>query len=171
MKYLPSIVDCCNFINADMIAAGISPLSPELAQMQAARIFLSAIQDNISKNKKFAFETTLSGRAYVKLLKRLKIENWKLILIYLWIPDIEFSKKRVNERVQQGGHNIPLDAIKRRYRKSISNLFNLYMPLCDYTLCFDNSTMRLKPIFETDIAGINVLDNKIYTLMREHKNG
>ena len=88
-----------------------------------------------------------------------------------YLPSIEFSEKRVHERVQQGGHNIPIDAIKRRYSKSISNLFNLYMPLCDYILCFDNSTTILKPIFEKDTAGINMLDNKIYDLMRKHKNG
>ncbi|MDP7639609.1 MAG: hypothetical protein QGG73_07825 [Candidatus Hydrogenedentes bacterium] len=83
---------CTNLVNADMIASGLSPLNPEKAQLAAGRVFLTEIKKHISEKKDFAFETTLSGRGYVKLLKQLQADSWRIVLFYLWIPSAEFSK-------------------------------------------------------------------------------
>ena len=171
LQYLPQLTNCNNFINADMIAAGLSPLAPDKSQIKAARLFLSEIKKYTSKTQTFAFETTLSGKSYHNMIKKMQKENWKIELIYLWIPSIAFSALRVQERVQEGGHNIPRDAIERRYSKSIKNLLHLYMPICDHVLCFDNSTPDLHIIFEKDKKGIIVQKEEIYLTMKAISNG
>ncbi len=170
LNYLSKFTDCNSFVNADMIASGLSPFKPATVQIQASRLFLNEIKNYISKKETFAFETTLSGKTYVKLINQLILDNWYIILIYLWIPSIEFSAFRVKERVLQGGHNIPLEAINRRYSKSLYNLFNLYMPICDETICFDNSKNNLKIIFENRNNKINIINKSIYNKMLENIN-
>ena len=119
LDYLKHIVHCDNFVNADLIADGISPLNPAKAQVTASKIFLKEIRDKITKADDFSFETTLSGKAYLKLVNELKSKGWNVVLFYLWIPNIEFSAQRVQLRVEQGGHNIPIEAINRRYARSL----------------------------------------------------
>jgi len=170
LNYLSKFTDCNSFVNADMIASGLSPFKPATVQIQASRLFLNEIKNYISKKETFAFETTLSGKTYVKLINQLILDNWYIILIYLWIPSIEFSAFRVKERVLQGGHNIPLEAINRRYSKSLYNLFNLYMPICDETFCFDNSKNNLEIIFENRDNKINIINKSIYNKMLENIN-
>lgn len=147
MKYLPAVADCHNFINADMIAGGLSPLDPDRVQFVAGKLFLKEIHKQIAGRNDFAFETTLSGRSYLHLIKNLHKAGWQVILFYLWIPSALFSIERVKERVQQGGHNIPEDVIMRRYPKSIRNLIEHYTPLCDCTYCYDNSQPEPHLIF------------------------
>ncbi len=106
---LPDMLDCDEFINADEIARGISPLNPEKVSIEAGRFMLTKIEKLIASNKDFAFETTLATKSYVKT------------------------------RVHDGGHNIPEPVIIRRYYSGLSNLFNLYLPICDYWMIFDNS--------------------------------
>src|SRR4030043_1962026 len=122
LRYLPQIAGCRNFVNADLIAYGISPFDSLSAQYEAGRIFLREIHANIDKRVDFAFETTLSGRSQISLLKKLKQDGWRLFLIFLWIPDADFSKNRIRERVQYGGHDIPDDTIYRRFPRIIRNL-------------------------------------------------
>ncbi len=95
LNYLPNIAGCNNFVNADMIAYGISPLNSLAAQYDAGRLFLNEINKNIAKRKDFAFETTLAGRSYINLLKTLKQDDWQIVLFFLWIPSADFSKDRV----------------------------------------------------------------------------
>ena len=122
LEFLPKIANCHKFVNADLIAAGLSPLSPESELLSASRLFLKEIQANIVFRKDFAFETTLSGRGYLRLIKRLKKEGWQVELLYLALPSVELSKLRVLERVEHGGHNIPVKDIERRFPRSLSNL-------------------------------------------------
>ena len=135
------------FINADLIASGLSPLSPELQQMKASRLFLKEIKESIDRKENFAFETTLSGKSYAKLVQQLQADNWVVNLIYLYLPSVKMSLERVEERVKHGGHNIPTESILRRYPRSLKNLIELYSPLCDTTICFDNSNKLQKFIF------------------------
>ena len=167
MKYLPILTKCQKFINADMIAAGLSPLNPELSQIKASRIFLNEIKISAKSTEDFAFETTLSGKTYVRFINNMKENHWNIHLIYLWIPNVEFSELRVKERVLQGGHNIPVDAIQRRYKKTISNLFNLYMPICDTTLCFDHSFEQPYIIFENNNNLLKIYNKRIYKKMEQ----
>ena len=110
LEYLPKVVNCYHYINTELIAA--------------SRIFLAELETCIQKEEDFAFETTLSGRSYLKLIKRLQALGWHIELICLALPSIEMSKARVAERVKHGGHNIPINAIERHFSRSLNNLFN-----------------------------------------------
>jgi predicted ABC-type ATPase len=162
LNYLPDIAGCRNFVNADLIAYGISPLDSVSVQYDAGRIFLNEIHKNIDKRIDFAFETTLAGRSQINLLKKLRQDNWQIVLFFLWIPNADFSKDRVQQRVQDGGHDIPVDAIYRRYPRIMHNLINIYMPLCDEVSCYDNSNPEPVLILEQNSNGNDILNNDIY---------
>ncbi len=162
LKYLSGVAHCQRFINADLIASGLSPLSPELEQMAASKLFLNEIREAIERREDFAFETTLSGRTNLKRIQFLRENKWRVELIYLYLPDVEMSVERVAERVRHGGHNIPLQSILRRYSRSLQNLFELYLPLCDSTICMDNSSETPKLIFSQTPEGLMVEDTSIY---------
>ncbi|OGW60208.1 MAG: hypothetical protein A2V83_02345 [Nitrospirae bacterium RBG_16_64_22] len=139
LKYLPEEAGCRNFVNADLIAAGMSPLAPESERVAASRIFLGEIERHIEARRDFGFETTLAGRAYMRLIKRLKATGWRVELIYLALPNAEMARMRVAERVRHGGHDIPVPDIERRFSRSLENLFGAYALLADRTVCFLNS--------------------------------
>lgn len=147
LKYLPMIASCHDFINADEIAKGLSPLNFEAGLLKAGKIFLETLNHRIASRKNFAFETTLSGRTYLSRIAEWRKSGWKVILFYLYIPNAEFSTMRVRQRVFQGGHNIPQDDICRRYPRSIRNLFD-YAEVCDLTFCLDNTGNQTISIFE-----------------------
>lgn len=96
----------------------------------------------------FAFETTLSGRGYSRLVKSLLAEGWKVELVYLALPSVEMSRLRVAERVSHGGHNIALKDIQRRFPRSLNNLLTLYAPLVSRARCFMNDQDQPEPVFE-----------------------
>ena len=167
LRYLPHIVSCRNFINADEIARGVSPLDFEAGLIQASKIFLQSLAQKVASRETFAFETTLSGRSYIPQIKKWQENGWKVVLIYLYIPSADFSANRVELRVRQGGHGIPLDAIVRRYPRSIKNLF-LYAEVCDHTFCFDNENNDIVPIFEKKKTEKPLIINeKIYSKLLE----
>ena len=147
LKYLPLIASCYDFINADEIARGLSPLDFEAGLLKAGKIFLENLNQRIRLRKDFAFETTLSGRMYLPRIVEWRKAGWFVTLFYLYIPNAEFSAKRVRERVLKGGHDIPPDDIVRRYPRSIRNLF-AYADVCDKTICFDNTGNQIVPVFE-----------------------
>ena len=122
LEYLPKVAGCTHFINADLIAAGLSPLAPERELVAASRILLHEIEECITKSEDFAFETTLAGRAYLRLIQRLQKLGWQVELIYLALSSVEMSKLRVAERVAHGGHSIPAKDIERRFARSLQNL-------------------------------------------------
>ncbi|MHB1590460.1 MAG: hypothetical protein ACYCTW_02855 [Sulfuricella sp.] len=159
LTYLPETAHCRNFVNADLIAAGLSPLSPEREQLAASRLFLGEIWQYIKRREEFAFETTLSGKTYLKLIRELLADGWQVRLFYLWLPSVEMSIERVAERVAHGGHNIPRNDIIRRYPRSITNLLEYYAPLCISTICLDNSGPAPEVIFMQDANG-RVVENQ-----------
>lgn len=148
LEYLPTVANCRNFINADLIAAGLSPLAPETGLIAASRLFLKEIDARIQARQDFAFETTLSGRSYLKLIKRLHEEHWWVELIYLALPNVEMSKLRVAERVAHGGHDIPLSDLERRFPRSLRNLLDEFSFAADRTQCFMNDAEIPQLIFE-----------------------
>ena len=162
LRYLPQIAGCRNFVNADLIAYGISPFDSLSAQYEAGRIFLREIYANIDKQVDFAFETTLAGRSHINLLKKLRQDGWQIVLFFLWIPDAAFSKSRIRERVKHGGHNIPDDAIYRRFPRVMQNFIKIYIPLCDKVICYDNSRPDPVPVFRQDNKGKHILNQDIY---------
>lgn len=106
MTWLPEVAHCRNFVNADLIAAGLSPLSPEKEWLAASRLFLREIYHYIQRREDFAFETTLAGKTYLRLIRELLADDWQVNLYYLWLPSVETSIARVAERVAHGGHDI-----------------------------------------------------------------
>ena len=167
LRYLPEMTGCRNFVNADLIADGLSPLNPAGVQMEAGKIFLREIEANEAAGTDFAFETTLSGRMYIRLLEKLRSEGWKVVLFYLWIPGAEFSKLRVRQRVESGGHDIPDEAIIRRYRRTVSNFLTVFAPLCDEVFCYDNSDLEPFLVFADQKGERKVLDEVRYRTVLE----
>jgi predicted ABC-type ATPase len=162
LNYLPQVAQCHNFINADLIAAGLSPFSPERHAVMAGKLFLREINKCVAKRESFAFESTIAGKSYLSLVKNLLEENWQVNLIYLWLPSADAAVIRVAERVLHGGHHIPHDAIIRRYARSVHNLLDVYAPLCSYTICYENSTSVSVKIFEQDRRERRIFDKDLY---------
>lgn len=138
-SYLPNEAGCMNFINADLIAAGLSPLRPELAGMEAGRILLRKMEEFIETGTSFGFETTLSGRGYLSRIHEMKARGYRIVLFYLKVPSAELAVERVRGRVSEGGHHVPTEDIIRRFSRSWSNFTNLYRPLAHKWIVFDNS--------------------------------
>ena len=170
LRYLPQIAGCRNFVNADLIAYGISPFDSLSAQYKAGRIFLRQIYANIDKRVDFAFETTLAGRSHINLLKKLRQDGWQIVLFFLWIPDAAFSKSRIRERVEHGGHNIPDDAIYRRFPRIMRNFTKIYIPLCDKVICYDNSKPKYVPVFEKSGKDLRIFNQSIYERIAGESN-
>jgi len=137
--FLPEYAKCPNFINADLIAQGLSPFEPRTAALKAGKIVLQQIMEFSTRGIDFGFETTLSGKSYVKLLEGLKAKGYELHLFYLWIPNTQLAIERIKGRVLEGGHKIPDIDVRRRFTRSISNFFGLYEPLLSTWMMFDNS--------------------------------
>ncbi len=114
------------FVNADVLAQGLSAYAPEKVAITAGRIMLKRISKLAEAQENFAFETTLSTRTFVPKLKQMRENGYKFKLVFLWLKNEELAVLRVAERVKQGGHNIPTETIKRRYHKGLHNFFNLY---------------------------------------------
>lgn len=162
LEYLPRVAGCTHFINADLIAAGLSPLAPERELVAASRILLHEIEERIVKGEDFAFETTLAGRAYLRLIQRLQKQGWQVELIYLALSSIEMSKLRVAERVAHGGHNIPPKDIERRFARSLQNLLNAYCTAANRTRCFMNTGGEPTPVFEQQGNLLSIFNQDLY---------
>jgi len=137
--FLPQEVRCLEFVNADMIAQGLSPFAPERASMRAARIMLGRLAELVERRESFAFETTLSGRGYARFLREARLAGYRVHLDFLWVPALSVTRHRVAQRVRKGGHNIPEDVQDRRFLLGVRNLFGIYRPLLDHWRIFDNS--------------------------------
>jgi len=127
------------FVNADVLAQGLSAFHPEGAAMAAGRIMLARMKELARQRTDFAFETTLASRSFAPWLAGLCKQGYSFRLLYLWLPDANVAVCRVRERVRQGGHDIPDEVIRRRYERSLRNLFDLYLPLAEDWAIYDNS--------------------------------
>ncbi|MDE2420199.1 MAG: zeta toxin family protein [Gammaproteobacteria bacterium] len=145
-EYLPNEAHCPVFVNADLIAAGLSPFAPDTAAITAGRLMLQMLDDLTTQRKSFAFETTLSGKSYAQKIKHWHTLGYHVKLIFLELPDAETAVKRVAYRVSQGGHNIPEETIRRRFVAGLNNFHQLYKPLVDAWLLFDSSDTIAKLI-------------------------
>ena len=138
-EYLPNEAGCPIFINADLIAAGLAPFSPESAAIKAARLMLKEIEFNVKAGNSFAIETTLSGKTYAKDILEWKKLGYHITLAFLSLPDPEIAIDRVAARVAAGGHNIPEATIKRRFKAGLNNFHQLYSALANSWSLYDNS--------------------------------
>ena len=143
---LPEVLGCKEFINADEIAKGLSPFQPESVAMQAGRIMLARMDELLQKGQTFAFETTLATKSYKQKIEWAQANGYEVTLLFFWLDSPNMAKKRVAQRVAEGGHSIPTETIERRYHNGIANLFAIYMDMVDICYIFDNSEGERTPI-------------------------
>jgi predicted ABC-type ATPase len=127
------------FVNADLIAAGLSPFAPEKAAIQAGRLMLKVIAQHVAKSANFAFETTLAGKIYARHIPAWRAQGYKVTLLFLSLPSADIAVQRVAERVRQGGHDIPESTIRRRFDAGKELFANVYRPVVDQWALYDNS--------------------------------
>ncbi len=164
---LPVILDCKEFVNADEIAKGLSPFQPEKVSFEAGRIMLNRIKELLSENENFAFETTLSTKSYKNKIIEAKKRGYRVTLLFFWLQNIELAKERVKTRVFEGGHDIKPDVIERRYIRGIKNLFDIYLPIVDGALIFDNSEGKHELIVDKQIyLLLNIVNEKKFNLLK-----
>lgn len=147
-EYLQREADCPDFINADLIAAGLSPFHPDRAALRAGRIMLSEIQRRVRKGDNFAFETTLSGHVYARLIPEWPAKGYRVKLVFLGLANPEIAIARVASRVAQGGHNIAKAVIRRRFDAGLRNFREVYKHLVDKWESYDNSDRTPRLISE-----------------------
>ena len=138
-EFLPAEPDGHRFLNADLIAAGLSPFDPDRAALRAGRLLLSLVDEAVERRESFTVETTLSGHGYARAIPRWRAAGYRVVLIFLALPDAETALARVAERVRQGGHDIPASTIRRRFAAGRLNLETVYKPLVDEWLLFNTS--------------------------------
>ena len=156
---LPEILDCKEFVNADEIAKGLSPFQPEKVSFEAGRIMLNRINELLENEENFAFETTLATKSYKSKITKAKTKNYNVTIIFFWLENIDLAIERVKTRVLEGGHNLAIEVIKRRYMNGIKNLFEIYLSIADEVMIFDNSEGKhdliARKTFTTDIVIFN----------------
>ena len=163
---LPEIWHCQEFVNADEIARGLSPLNPNSMAVQAGRIMLQRIEELLKQGVSFSIETTLATRSYVQLVKRAQAEGYTVNLLFFWLESPEMAVKRVAKRVSEGGHDIPTDVIYRRYKLGIHNFFELYKDVVDFWVLVDNATNPQNLIATKD----EILDVELYKQIETYVN-
>ena len=165
---LPEILDCREYVNADVIAKGLSPFNPESVAIEAGRLMLERIDYLMTAGVSFSIETTLATKSYVNLVRRAHKQGYNVKLLFFWLESPEMAKLRVAERVAKGGHNIPEDVIERRYYAGIRNLFNLFMNEVDYWAIFMNTK---KPMTSIAVGGMafekHIIEVELYNKMVE----
>ena len=138
-EYLLKEAHCPDFVNVDLIAAGLSPFDPDRAAIRAGRIMLSEIERRVRKGESFAFETTLSGHVYARMIPQWRSAGYRVQLIFLSLPNPEIAIARVAARVAQGGHDVSSAVVRRRFVSGLRNFENIYMELVDKWEWYDNS--------------------------------
>ena len=157
---LPEFLACSEFVNADLIAAGLSPFNPDSMAMQAGRLMLDRIHNLTKAKKDFAFETTLATRSYAPYINKWRDDGYAVHLIFLWVENVDISIARVAYRVKMGGHFIPENVIRRRYERGINNFLNIYKELVTSWEIYDNSDME-------NISLIAEYTNQEFTIHKE----
>jgi predicted ABC-type ATPase len=171
MTVLPEILNCYEFVNADEIAKGLSPFQPEKVAIEAGRIMLNRLNQLIESGVDFAFETTLATRSYVSFIEKARTKGYIITLVFIYLKNVQLAKKRVNQRVILGGHNIPMDVIERRYESGLRNFQNLYQPISDQWYCFDNTKDNPSIVAEGNmLTGEKIFDNQVWSIIKSYKN-
>ena len=166
---LPEILGCKEFINADEIAKGLSPFQPESVAMQAGRIMLARMDELLQKGEIFAFETTLATKSYKQKIEWAQANGYEVTLLFFWLDSPNIAKERVAQRVAEGGHNIPLETIERRYYNGIANLFTIYINMVDICYIFDNSEGRKELIAQKERhKDIVIYNNDKFNLIKNN---
>lgn len=165
-EFLPLYANCRNFVNPDLLARAYSPFDPDAGMLRAGRAVLERIAEFTKTRVDFAFETTLSGRSYVQVLRKVKSAGFRLHMFYLWIPSPELALLRVRDRVENGGHSVPDRDVRRRFGRTLVNLFSLYRPLLGTLHFYDNSSDTPRLLFKDEAGQTTVNDATLYEQLR-----
>ncbi|MBQ6556590.1 MAG: zeta toxin family protein [Bacteroidales bacterium] len=164
--FLPELLDCREFVNSDEFAKSLSPFDPSSASISASRYMVMRIQYLLEQMADFSIETTLATRSLVTIIKRAKSKGYKVTLIYLWLQSPELAIQRVRNRVLSGGHNIPEDVLRRRYKMGIQYLFDTYLPLCDNWIIADNTHPPFTVVAEGNLERTLIKDENKFKKIR-----
>ena len=147
-RFLGAAAGCKQFVNADGIARGLSPFDPDAAALRAGRLMIEEVARHVSTRQNFAIETTLSGRRHQREIEMWQSCGYRVKIVFLSLPAVEIAIERVAIRVAQGGHNIPLDTIRRRFERGLDNFHKVYRPMVDAWALYDSS--GLEPVLLDD---------------------
>ena len=165
---LPEMLDCRQFVNSDEFAKGLSPFNPEGASIQASRYMLLRIRYLLQRGEDFGIETTLATRTLLKTVKIAQEAGYYVTVLYFWLNSPDLAVKRVKARVAAGGHNIPEETVRRRYRVGIGYFFHDYAPICHRWILADNSKVPFKVVAEGGKARpLNIKDMQTYETIRK----
>lgn len=165
-RFAPREIGVLDFLNADEIARGLSPLAPARAQLEAGRLLLSRFAQFVSESRDFCLETTLSGRTYRKHFTAARAAGYHIRLDFLMLPDVEDSIRRVADRVEQGGHDVPLEDLRRRFRVGLQNLFTIYRQVVSSWALYDNGTHIPVPLAYGTANDITVVSEQAFQKAR-----
>jgi predicted ABC-type ATPase len=156
------------FVNADVIASGLSAFAPESAAISAGRVMLARIRELAEQRVNFAFETTLASRSFAPWLRELVASRYTAHLVFLWLPSADFAVVRVAERVRAGGHDVPPETVRRRYAAGLRNFFTLYQPLVSSWVLYDSSGPVPRPVAEgVESQAPRVYDRSVWAAAQE----
>jgi len=159
------------FVNADVIASGLSAFDPDSAAITAGRVMLARIRELAGQRASFAFETTLASRTFAPWLRELRASGYAVHLFFLWLSSADLAVERVAERVASGGHNVPADTVRRRYRAGIRNLFNLYQPIVTSWTLYNASGPEPILVAESlESEPLKVYDRGVWAAVRRQAN-
>lgn len=161
-QFLPKYVNVKNFVNADDIAVGLSPFDYSAMNIKSGRLMLELIAEYKKNEESFGFETTLAGRKWLTLIDELKNAGYKIYVFFLDLTSDDLSVSRVKYRVETGGHDIPEETIRRRYKRARGNFWHVYKNLADNWSLFDNSSQAPKIVANHTKEGLKVYNTDYY---------
>ena len=164
---LPELLECSEFVNSDEFAKSLSPFDPSAASVAASRFMLMKIRYLLNRRADFSIETTLATRSLVGIIEEAHSSGYSVTILYFWLKSPEIAIKRVANRVAAGGHNIPEDVIRRRYKMGIQYFFDTYLPICDHWVLADNTESPFIVVAEGNNDGVNVRDEEKFRIINE----
>ena len=169
LTILPEILNCSEFVNADAIAAGLSPFHPENVAIEAGKLMLKRIDFLIKSKKDFALETTLSSKNHFQTIKNAQEQGFEITLLFFWLNSVELAIERVKIRVSKGGHDIPPEVIARRYERGLENL-DKYCALCDDWFVYDNSNNLSELIMDGSFQNKTIYNYETFKKIKQYEN-
>jgi predicted ABC-type ATPase len=172
MSIMPERVGCYEYVNADAIASALSPFRPAVVAIDAGRLMLKRIHELASKREDFAFETTMASRSFAPFLMECKNAGYTVHAVYIYLRSVELAVARVAQRVSGGGHSVPEAIVISRYTRGLANFFNIYMPIADHWMFYDNSGERPELVAEkTGDGSIRIMQSDLWNTISEAYHG